>query len=177
MPSNKIKKEKETVVTSIQEKISNAKSFVLVDYLGLTVEQDTEFRNALRKAGVEYKVSKNTLTAIAAKNLGIVGLEKYLSGSTAIASSTTDLTAPAKVVSIYAKKFKSLEIKAGYVDGNVIDAENVNTLAALPPRELLVAMVLRGLNAPVTGFVNVLNGNLRGLVVALNAIAESKQGA
>lgn len=177
MPSNKIMKEKETVVASIQQKISNSKSFVLVDYLGLTVEQDTQFRNALRKAGVEYKVTKNTLTAIAAKNLGIEGLEKYLSGSTAIASSSTDLTAPARVVSSFAKKFKSLEIKAGYVDGNVIDAENVTALAALPPREILVAMVLRGFNTPITGFVNVLNGNIRGLVVALNAIAESKLGA
>lgn len=176
MPSNKILEQKKQVVTDLTEKIKSAQSIVLADYRGLTVEQDTELRNALRKAGVDYKVVKNTLTSLAAKESGLE-LDEFLTGPTAMAISSTDAVAPAKVLSEFAKKFEKLELKVGVVEGKVIDLEGVKALAELPSREVLIAKVLGGFNAPISGFVNVLNGNMRGLVVALNAIAEQKANA
>ena len=176
MPSNKILEQKKQVVTDLTEKIKSAQSIVLADYRGLTVEQDTELRNALRKAGVEYKVVKNTLTSLAAKESGLE-LDEFLTGPTAMAISSSDAVAPAKVLSEFAKKFEKLELKVGVVEGKVIDLEGVKALAELPSREVLIAKVLGGFNAPISGFVNVLNGNMRGLVVALNAIAEQKANA
>lgn len=175
MPSQKVLDQKKVIVAEMSEKIKSAKTLVLADYRGLTVEQDTELRSELRKAGVEYKVVKNTLTKLAAKENGIEGLDGVLNGPTAMAFSVTDLIAPAKVLNEYAKKFDKLEIKAGIVEGRVVDVNGVKELAELPPKEVLIAKVLGGFNAPLSGFVNVLNGNIRGLVVALNAIAEKQQ--
>lgn len=177
MPSNKILEQKKQVVQELTEKVKSAQSIVLADYRGLTVEQDTALRNALRTAGVEYKVVKNTLTSLAMKANGLEGLDSYLNGPTAMAISSTDAIAPAKVLSEYAKKFEKLELKAGVVEGKVIDVNGIKALAELPSREVLIAKMLGSFNAPITGFVNVLNGNVRGLVVALNAIAEQKANA
>ena len=174
MPSNKILEQKQEIVSGLVEKFKEAKSYVLADYRGISVEQDTELRNALRKAGVEYRVIKNTLSRLAFKEIGVEGLDEYLVGPTAFAMSTTDVVAPAKVMAEFAKKYEKLEIKAGVVEGKAIDAKGVAALADLPSKEVLVARVLGSLNAPITGFVNVLNGNLRGLVCALNAIHEKK---
>lgn len=177
MPSEKILHLKQEVVQGLSEKIKSAKSIVLADYRGLTVEQDTELRSALRKAGVEYKVVKNTLTRFAMKENGLGEIDSFLNGPTAMALSDSDPVAPAKVLAEYAKKYDKLELKAGVVEGKVIDVNGVKALAELPPREVLIARVLGGFNAPITGLVNVLNGNIRGLVVALNAIAEQKAEA
>lgn len=177
MPSNRVLEQKKQVVAELTEKIKSAQSFILADYRGLTVEQDTELRNALRKAGVEYKVVKNTLTGLAMKESGLEGLDPYLNGPTSMALSSTDAVAPAKVLSEYAKKFEHLELKIGVVEGKVIDLDGIKALAELPSREVLIAKVLGGFNAPISGLVNVLNGNIRGLVVALNAIAEQKANA
>lgn len=177
MPSEKTLQLKKKAVEELTVKIKNSKSMVLADYRGLTVEQDTQLRNDLRKAGVEYRVVKNTLTQFAAKETGLEELGQYLSGPTAIAFSESDLVAPAKVLADYAKKFDKLEIKAGVVEGKIIDLTGVKALAELPPREVLVAQVLGTLNAPITGFVTVLNANIRGLAVALQAIADKKASA
>ena len=166
---------KQVIVQEIAEKFRNAQTAVLVDYRGLTVEEVTELRAQARAAGVEYKVYKNSMMRFAAKETGYEGLLDVLVGPTAIAFCNTDPVAPAKMLSEFAKKHKALEIKAGMVDGKVLDVQGVAELAELPPREVLVARVLGALNSPITGFVNVLNGNMRGLVVALNAIAEQKQ--
>ena len=174
MPSNKVLEQKKQVVAELTEKVKAAQSIVFADYRGLTVEQDTELRNALRAAGVEYKVVKNTLTSLAVKQNGLEGLDPYLNGPTSMALSSTDAVAPAKVLSDYAKKFDKLELKVGVVEGKLIDLEGIKALAELPSREVLIAKVLGGFNAPISGFVNVLYGNMRGLVVALNAIAEQK---
>ncbi|RCX20831.1 LSU ribosomal protein L10P [Anaerobacterium chartisolvens] len=174
MPSEKILEQKKEVVSGLSKKIKEAKAMVFADYRGLTVEQDTELRNALRKAGVEYKVVKNTLTRFAAKENGLEGLEPFLKGPTAMAVSNTDPVAPAKVLAEYVKKYEKLELKVGVVEGKIIDEKGINALAELPSREVLIAKVLGGFNAPISGLVNVLNGNIRGLVVALNAIAEQK---
>lgn len=173
MPSAKVLEQKQEVVKGLSAEIKDAKSLVLADYRGLTVEQDTELRNALRKAGVEYKVVKNTMTQFAMKENGL-DMDSYLSGPTAIAIHTTDPVAPAKILSDYAKKYEKLQIKVGVVEGKIIDSNGVKALAELPSREVLIARVLGGFNAPISGLVNVLNGNIRGLVVALNAVAEQK---
>lgn len=177
MPSQKVLEQKKEVVVELSEKIKASKALVFADYRGLTVEQDTELRNALRKAGVDYKVVKNTLTRFAMKENGIEGIDSFLNGPTAMAASETDPVAPAKVLAEYAKKFDKLELKVGVVEGKVIDIAGITALAELPPREVLIARVLGGFNAPISGFVNVLNANLTGLVVALNAIAKQKENA
>jgi large subunit ribosomal protein L10 len=174
MPSEKILEQKKEAVQQLVEKLKSASSGVLVDYRGLTVEQDTDLRNELRKAGVEYKVVKNTLTRFAANETGYEALDPFLHGPTSLALTYEDPVAAAKVLSEFAKKNDKLEIKAGFVDGKVIDVNGIKALAELPPKEVLIAKVLGGFNAPISGFVNVLNGNLRGLAVALNAIAEKK---
>ncbi|MEI6132752.1 MAG: 50S ribosomal protein L10 [Bacillota bacterium] len=174
MPSNKILEQKQALVADLAVKFKDSKAFVLADYRGISVEQDTTLRNALRKAGVEYKVIKNTLSKLALREIGIEGIDEFLEGPTAFAMSTTDVVAPAKIMAEFAKKFENLELKAGVVEGKVIDAKGVAALADLPSKEVLVAKMLGSFNAPITGFVNVLNANLRGLVCALNAIQEQK---
>ncbi len=175
MPGEKSLKQKKQVVDELIEKLRLTKSIVLADYRGLTVEQDTQLRNALRKAGVEYRVIKNTLFIRAAKECGFENPEHGLEGPTAAAFSD-DYVMPAKVLLEYSTKFEKYSIKGGIVDGKAVDANGVKYLAELPPKEVLISRVLSGFNAPITGLVNVLNANIRGLVVALNAIAQ-KQSA
>ena len=163
IPSEKILKEKEAIVASIAEDIKNAASVVFVDARGLTVDKDTELRAGLRKAGVSYKVRKNTLTLKAVKDLGLEGLEDFLKGPTAIAACPT-LTDAAKIINDFSKENKALEIKGGIMEGKAINADTVKELAALPSKEMLIARALGGLNAPITS-----------LVIALNAIAEKQE--
>lgn len=177
MPSEKILAKKKERVSELAEKIKSAKTVVFADYRGLTVEQDTELRNALRKAGVDYGVVKNTLTKFAAEENGYDELGPHFNGPTAMAISTEDVVAPAKILVEYSKKYESLQVKAGIVEGKIFDADSIKALASLPSKEELVAKAIGSMNAPITGFVNVLNGNLRGLVVALNAIAEKQQAS
>lgn len=175
MPSEKILEEKKQIVKLLADKIKSSKSFVLADYRGLSVDEDTQMRQSLRKEGLEYKVYKNTITKLAAEQNGIEGLDAFLTGPTAIAFSETDPVLPAKCLAEFAKKFKKFELKAGVVEGEVFDENAIKTIASLPSKEELLAKALGALNAPISGFVNVLNGNIRGLVVALNAIKDQKQ--
>jgi large subunit ribosomal protein L10 len=168
---------KKEIVREITEKFVNAKSIVLIDYKGISVEKATLLRDKARQANVEYKVYKNTLARLAAKDSGCEGLADYLIGSIAIATSDEDPVAPAKLLSGFIKENKILSIKAGYVDGKVLNEKEVESLASLPSKEELIAKMLGSLNAPLSGFVNVLNGNIRGLAVALNAIKEQKECA
>lgn len=173
---------KQAVVADLKEKLTTAKGAVLTSYSGLTVAQDTQLRSKLREAGVCYRVVKNTMTRIAAKEAGIEGLDQYLEGTTALAVSDTDPVAPAKVISEFIKENKldkegKLEVKAGMVEGKVIDAAGVKSLAALPSREVLIAQVLAGMQSPIAGCVNVLQGTIRNVVYALNAIRQQKESA
>lgn len=177
MPSQKVLEEKKRIVEELKQKMQSAAVGVLVDYCGLTVEQDTKLRRLLREADIDYKVVKNTLTRFAAGEIGLNDLDPILNGPTSMAVSMTDPVAPAKILYEFSKKNDKLEIKAGFMEGRVISIEDIKELATLPSRETLVARALAGFNAPITGFVNVLNGNLRGLAVALNAIAEKKAAA
>jgi len=177
LPKENTIKQKQEVVNTISSKMKAAKAIVFADYRGLTVEQDTQLRSELRNAGVEYKVVKNTLTRFAARENGLDGLDEFFNGPTAMASSESDPVAPAKILCEFAKKNNKLELKVGVVEGRIIDVNGMKALAELPSKEVLLARVLGGLNAPISGLVNVLNGNIRGLVVALNAIAEQKAKA
>lgn len=165
---------KAQIVEEIKEKISSSQSMVLVDYRGLNVAQLTELRKRYRDAGVDYKVYKNTMMRFAFKELGLEEFNEYLKGPSAVAFGINDPVSAAKISTEFAKTNDKLEIKAGIVDGKVISAEGVKNLAELPPREVLIAQVLGGFNAPIQGFANVLQGTIRGLAIALNAIAEKK---
>lgn len=177
MPSIKILEEKKQVVSKLSEKFKQAKSIIFADYRGLTVSQDTEMRTELRRAGVEYKVVKNSITKFALKDNNISELDEFFNSPTAVAMSYDDPVAPAKVLTQFTKKFKEISIKIGIVDGKVVNIDGIKALAELPPKEVLISRVLGGFKAPINGFANVLNGNLRGLVIVLNAIAESKTKA
>ncbi len=176
LPSEKILEQKKAVVESLAEKLSASCAGVVVDYRGITVSDDTKLRKELREAGVDYFVVKNTLLSRAAKKAGIDGLEPVLEGTTAIALSNEDYIAPARILCKFSDDNKSFKVKSGFVDGKIMPVSEIQELSKLPSREILVAKVLGGLNAPISGFATVLNGTLKGLVVALNAIAE-KQGA
>lgn len=175
MPSEKVLQQNKDKVQVIGERLKSSVSGVLIDYLGLTVEEDTKLRNEFRKAGVEYKVVKNTLTGLAAKEAGLEGLDDVLHGPTSLATHTTDLIAPAKIIVEFAKAHDVVSIKSGFVEGKVVSVDEIKKLAELPSKEELISMTLRGLNAPIAGLANVLNANVRGLVCALNAIAQQKQ--
>ena len=176
MPNAKVLEAKKTQVTELAAKMNEASSGVLVSYKGITVENDTKLRRELREANVYYAVIKNSIILRAAKEANLDDLEGVLQGTTALAISKDDAVAPAKILNAYAKKQSYFEIKAGFVEGKVIDSASVSALADLPSKEVLVATVLAGFNAPISGFVNVLNANIRGLAVALNAIAEKQAG-
>jgi len=166
---------KKVVVQEIKEKLQKTKGAVLVDYRGLTVEEVTELRKQFRQANVEYKVLKNTLVERAAKDLQIEGLEPFLAGPTAIAFGYEDPVIPAKIMTEFIKKAKKAEVKAGLLDGKVIDLNAVQALADLPSREVLIAKMLGSMKSPITGFVGVLGGTLRSLLYTLNAIKEQKE--
>jgi large subunit ribosomal protein L10 len=165
---------KQAYVEELSQKMSNSVAGVIVSYSGINVADDTMLRRKLREAGVEYTVVKNTLLHRAAEKIGLSDLDSVLNGSTALALSETDHVAAAKILCEYAEKNNKFFVKAGFVEGKAINEAEVKELAQMPPKEVLVAKVLGGFNAPITGFVGVLNANLRGLVVALNAIAEQK---
>ena len=176
MPSEKILEQKKQIVAELTEKLKSACAGVIVDYKGINVADDTKLRKELREAGVDYFVVKNTLLSRAAKEAGLEGLDPVLEGTTALAVSKEDHVAAARILCKFAETNKSINTKAGFVEGKTIDVAEVENLAKLPSKEVLVAKALGGLNAPITGFVTVLNGTMKGLVVALNAIAE-KQSA
>lgn len=167
--------EKQVLVQELVEQLGQAKGAVLTDYKGINVNKLTDLRRQLRKEGVEFKVVKNTLAKRAANELGIEELNPYLEGPTAIAFSLEDPVAPAKAISNFIKANKMLEIKAGLVEGKVISLAGVQALADLPSREMLIAQVVGAMAAPLSGFVNVLQGPIRKLGYALEAIRKQKE--
>ncbi|MHB1653548.1 MAG: 50S ribosomal protein L10 [Desulfitobacteriaceae bacterium] len=166
--------EKALVIAEIREKFERSAGVVLADYRGLTVAQVTKLRAQLRQAGVEYRVLKNTLVKRAASEVGVEGLDPYLEGPTALAFSA-DPVAPAKVLMEFAKGNKNFQIKAGVLEGKVVGPDGVKALADLPPREVLLAQVLRGIQAPLSGMVNVLQGPIRKFGYALEALRNAQE--
>ena len=157
---------KQPVVEEISAHIKDAQSVVLVDYRGLTVEQDTQLRKQLREAGVTYKVYKNTMMNFAFQGTDYEPLAKHLEGPNAVAISKDDATAPARIISKYAKKAPTLKMIAGVVEGNYYDEKGVAALATVPSREELLGKLLGSIQSPITNLARV-----------LNQIAESKTEA
>ena len=151
MPSNSILAQKQQIVAELAEQLKASTAGVLVNYQGITVEADTKMRKALREAGVEYKVLKNSLTGRACEEVGLGDMKQYLTGMTAIAIGTNDPVAPAKVLKEYAEKIESFQILAGYLDGAVVDADTVNKLADIPSKEVLIAKLLGSIKSPLYG--------------------------
>lgn len=175
MPTTKA--QKAVMLEEIKEKMSSSQVTVLADFTGISVAKVTDLRSRLRKAGSEMKVAKNTIAGIAAKELGVEGLEQYLEGPTVFAFGIDDPVAPAKILSEFAKEVKQgVDIKAGLLEGKVIDADGVKALADLPSREVLLAKVLGGMQAPMYGFAGVLAANLRNLVYVLDQVRQQKEG-
>ncbi len=161
-PTQQAKRE---AVEQIKEQIQNCQSFVIIDYKGLTVAQDTEFRAEFRKNGVEYKVLKNTLFRKALNELGYTEFDEALNGPSAFAFGTTDAIAPAKVASEGISKYKAMQIKCGMFDKKFADAATCDAMSKVPNKETLLGMLVSVLSAP-----------MRGLAVALIAVAEKNNG-
>ena len=151
MASAKILEQKQAIVQSIADQMKNAAGGVLVNCQGITVEADTKLRAELRKAGVEYAVIKNTMTKRACENVGYGELANVLEGMTAIAISKDDAVAPAKILKEYADKIDSFELKAGFVEGKVLDQAGVLELANIPSKEILVGKLLGSIQSPLYG--------------------------
>ena len=148
---------KKPIVEEISATIKDAQSVVLVDYRGLTVAQDTELRKQLREAGVTYKVYKNTMMNFAFKGTDFESLAPYLDGPNAMAVSTTDATAPARVLAKFAKDAKQLEIKAGVVEGTLYDANGMKAISEIPSREELLSKLLGSIQSPIANFARCMN--------------------
>ena len=147
---------KAPIVQEISDSIKDAQSVVIVDYRGLTVAEDTQLRKQLREAGVTYKVYKNTFMNFAFKGTEFESLSGVLEGPNAIAISTTDATAPARVLAEFAKKAPKLEIKAGVVEGNFYDADGMKAISSIPSREVLLSKLLGSMQSPIANFARVI---------------------
>ena len=158
MPNAKVLESKKAVVEALSGKIKEATSVVFVDYKGISVAQDTNLRKQFREAGVEYTVVKNTLTRFAAKNNGY-DFDEVLNGTTAMACTTGDPIAPARIVCEFAKKNKAckIAIKGGVVEGSVLTADQLNGFGELPSKNALVASVLGTFLAPISSLAFVLD--------------------
>ena len=165
MPNAKVLESKKAVVANLSGKIKEASSVVFVDYKGITVEEDTKLRKELREAGVNYFVEKNTLLLRAFKNCGLEGFEESLNGTTAIALSNDDQTAPARVLGKFAEAAgdEKFNLKAGYVEGEVYDQAGVTALSKIPSKDVLLAQLVGSLQGP-----------LQKLAATLQAVADKK---
>ena len=166
MPSNAVLEAKKAKVEKLTEIIKNSVSGVLVDYKGITVEEDTKLRKELREAGVNYFVEKNTMLLRAFKECGIEGFEEALNGTTALAVSNDDQPAPARILGKFAEKAgdEKFNLKAGYVEGEVYDQAGVIALSKIPSKDTLLAQLVGSLQGP-----------LQKLAATLNAVADKKK--
>lgn len=147
---------KKPIVDEIIENLKDAKSAVIADYRGLTVEQDTQLRKQMREAGVVYKVYKNTMIKRAIEGTEFEALTPDLEGPTAIAISKDDATAPARILFNFAKKAEALELKSGVVEGTFYDSKAISVIATIPSREELLSKLLGSIQSPVTNFARVI---------------------
>ena len=152
MPSEKVLREKEAIVEALADRLKNSVTGVLVNYKGISVADDTALRKELREAGVQYTVVKNTLLSRACEKVELTGFDSVLEGTTALATSDDDYASAARILSNYAKKSKTFELKGGYLDGEVVDMATIDKLAKLPTRDVLLANVLGAFQAPIAAF-------------------------
>jgi len=167
-----IKKEKQ--VNELKEKLEKVSSAILTDFRGLTVKEMTDLRCRLREAKIEYKIIKNNIVIRAIKDTDLEALTDYLQGPTAIAFGVGDPVVPVKILLDFAKDYNKPEVKAGVIQGKILKNEEIKKLAKLPPREMLLAQVIGGIQAPLLGLLNVLNAPIRALLNVLKAIEEKK---
>ena len=165
MPSKSVLEQKQAIVADLVEKIKKAQSGVLVQYQGITVENDTKMRAAFRKAGVDYMVIKNTLIGRACDEVGYGEMKANLNGMSAIAIGYDDPIAPAKIAKEYADKVETFEIKGGFLENAVVDANTVKALAEIPSKEILLARFLGSIQGPISGFAR-----------AIQAVIDQKNG-
>ncbi|HRT28117.1 MAG: 50S ribosomal protein L10 [Syntrophobacterales bacterium] len=163
------RKTKEAMVAELHEKLKDVKLAVLADYSGMTVAKMEALRSGLRKTGAEMRVIKNTLLRIASKDTDFAALDRYLTGPVAVILNYGDIVESTKVLVDFAKKNAELEVKAGFMGGDVLSREQINTLAELPSREVLLGKLLSVMVAAQTGLVRVLSGVPRSLVQVLDA--------
>ena len=149
MPSQKVLEQKAAAVDALAEKFGRAVSGILVQYQGITVEDDTKLRAAMRAAGVEYTVIKNSLIGRACDKAGFEAMKEHLEGMNAVAISYDDPIAPAKILKEYAEKIATFEVRAGFVDGEVLDSKGVEELASIPNKETLVCKIMMGMQNPL----------------------------
>lgn len=165
MPSQKILSEKQAYVAALHEKIKASVAGVVVDYKGINVADDTKLRKELREAGVEYAVVKNTMLRLALKDTGLEDMSSVLEGATALATSTDDPIAPARILNKYAEASKGkFSLKSGYMDGSVLDEASLNAIAKLPDYKGMLSM-----------FAGALTSTLSGLAVAMQAYVDKQE--
>ncbi len=169
--------EKVSEVEALRDRLGRAQAVVLTDFRGLSVGEIGQLRAKLRAAGVEYRVVKNRLLRIAAREAGIEGLDPYLEGPTAAAFGYDDLVAAAKVIYEFIRQMRKLETKGGVIDHRAVTAAEIRRLADLPPRQVLLAQLARGIRGPLAGMMTVLSGVPRGLVFALEQIRQQREAA
>ena len=168
------KNQKKEIIEKLTEDIKNSKSVVFVDFKGLKLNDTRALKKDLRNSGASLKVAKKTLINLALEKAGVKIDARLMEGQIALAVSDADETSPAKIIDGFSKKNKNIKILAGLLGSKIMKLEEIEALAKLPSKEELLAKLVGTLNAPISGFVNVLAGNLRGLVQALNAMAEKK---
>lgn len=155
MPSTKVLESKKARVEALTDLIKNSAAGVIVDYKGISVADDTKLRKELREAGVQYFVEKNSMLRFALKNVGLDGLENVLEGTTAIALSNDDQTAPARIIGKYidgADEKSTFSMKAGFIGSEIYDKAGVTALSKIPSKEVLLAQLLGSLQSPLQKF-------------------------
>jgi large subunit ribosomal protein L10 len=177
----KTRKDKEQMVEDLKEKFQRASCIVFAEYQmpekGLTVEEATELRKQFREANAEFKVVKNRLAKIALEADNLEYNPEFMAGPTAIGISFEDPVAAAKLLNDYSKKHEMLKLRGAILDGKLLDIDSVKALAELPSRDELLSTVMRTMQAPISGTVNVLAGTIRGFVTVLERIKEQKEEA
>lgn len=167
--------EKEAAVLELQERLKRARSVILTDFRGLSVAEITELRSLLRKASVDYHVVKNTLARLATQETELRDLRNGFEGPTAIALGYGDPIAPTKILTEFAKTRSALQIKGGYVERRIVGQAEIHALSQLPPREVLLARLVGGMQGSLYSFVSILKGQIQALITALDAIRAQRE--
>lgn len=171
----KTRKQKEQIVKNLTDKLNKSKALVFTNYQGLTVNEIQELKTEAKEQDVEYNVVKNSLFKIAFENSDLKDIKiENFADPKAIAFGYQDEIAPAKILHIFAKRHKDLELLGGILDKKLLDIKEITNLAKLPSKEELLAKTVGAINAPITSFVNILANNLRGLINVLSAVKNNK---
>ena len=171
------RKAKEKFIEEIARELEEAELIIVADYRGLNVAGVTDLRRILKAVQCNYRVGKNTLTRLACRKIGLERLEAYLEGPTAIAYTAADPVGAARVFLEFSREHEALSVKGGLLSGQSLEPVQIKALGEIPPREILLAQVCGGFQAPMAGLVNVLQGNIRALVYALDAVRRLKEAA